>query len=172
MSNAAMNVFQNNFLNATSPQQLGLFREWLADVKDHPLYTMSGKPVWMLLCERQSWDCLEELLHVPQPHKIAINAKDGQGRGWLHYAIYHAMPHALAIEGMKLLDEHWGAPDEFGNTPLHALPHPKIGQVMAARYWREHPTSKSKNFFSSLQKQARQAQRLDLERIWNFWMSQ
>lgn len=133
------------------------------------------KPVWMFLAKMQAWFCLEDFLKRTDI-SYSLNRRDDCGRGWAHYCIYEAIPNHIAQEGFLRLNSQWNDADTFGNTPMQALPNPKLAQHMAARWWNEHIgwTQENKtNYFLQLSEEIPNTTfHQELKRIWLFWSKQ
>lgn len=149
--------------------QIGMLRQWVEERKHRP-YQFKKIPVWMMLAQRKTWWCLEDLLAKPK-EQMLLNHKDKDLRGWLHYAVYLNMPDQLALKGLEKLDHTWLDQDRFGNTPFDIFPSPALAQGMARRWWTQYTPdpAQTQTFFSHLETEAKKAGHEDVARVWSFW---
>lgn len=154
-----------NFQRQPPNVQVGLVRQWIAENTN--TFTCDNIPLWMHLGKRRAWEALEELLAYGE--QALLDARDEEGRGWLHTAIYMSMPPRLACMGLALLNDTWRNPDKYGRTPFEIFPNPTLAHAMAQRLWSENPITIHP--FFSWAEQAR-THHPEVARVWDFWSEQ
>lgn len=125
-----------------------------------------GAPLWASAMAIGEPEAVDELCALG----VDRDARDGAGRGWLHWAVAHRLPNRWVVQGLQRLGPTWWQAAHDGTTPFH-LPHLEaaLAQAMAARWWSERrPWSLLDEPYSPLEAARRQG-RGDLERIWLSW---